>query len=992
MKKQFFRVKQLADQTFSRAGKTDVLSDDLQEADRKVEYIKNSCQNVGKKLSGCLLLGQLQGESGTKEKLMKKSPNYQLGAAMMESGSLCDDDSLMKTVLNKCGHAEKSISEESMEHDHRVEQHVIAPLQSVLDTEIPNIIKLKRNVTKVCLDMDSAKTRYQQAQKHSSNNLAGAAKIESIKDELKDSEQKVEQSRDVLASEMFHLASRESELCYTILQYYKFQKRYHEYTLGILDKLIPELETEICSSKIKPVYGVDLEEHLQVTGRKIAFPVELCVCALLELGMEEEGLFRLTGAASKVKRMKLSFDAGCMNLATALAYRDPHVIAGALKSYLRELPEPLLTHSLYDEWLNAAKAQTHPDNKLQALWTVVHKLPKANFDNLNYLIKFFHMLSKNHEVNRMSPHNIAIVIAPSLIWTKEENGGSGFGLNVNVSLYPSIIDLLVTYADWFFDKDMEFYITLEPIMNGEVDEKSVDKGGIDNKGFDIKVADKMNKSVIEKGSGQNHPGGDVETNLSEMKRSQSIGSLSEEVHTYESPRPITRRKNKSVAPGPPIFKDEKKKDDAKLSSKSSSQPGKGREQNLASDKPDKPPRPSVTSNATLPRPSKSFREKSTELNREEFKVSTGEESLIRNLAAAKKEPVTKTTASTNTDTYLVSKENRTSFAGSVELRGERPVAAPRTVSTLIEVSDKPKPESESKPIEYNKVNLISVKKEWLLGKDSVENENAFQKKPVVPERPSTLKTQSFKFNRNSIGASLRNNYENITLSSTENLSGNNSEDRSMQKAQISSTDKQQVSVVEIRNKEKRDSFEDVTKNGGEGVTNNEPGSKIEESCDDDDDRDVVVPSEERKTASSNSNRPLSLPGTEKPERPPKPDYKISSSSSSHTRTFSDGQIIEIKPAVDAHLSHNSHNFNNNNNNNNNNGSTHCIKHVINNNLSSDSNQASMSSSPPQHHHPQQHQQAASMSSTVIKHPQTSPPPPPVPAKPRANSQGESTDF
>lgn len=38
------------------------------------------------------------------------------------------------------------------------------------------------------------------------------------------------------------------------------------------------------------------------------------------------------------------------------------------------------------------------------------------------------MLSKNHEVNRMSPHNIAIVIAPSLIWTKEENGGSGFGL------------------------------------------------------------------------------------------------------------------------------------------------------------------------------------------------------------------------------------------------------------------------------------------------------------------------------------------------------------------------------------------------------------------------------------------------------------------------------------------------------------------------------------------------------------------------------------
>lgn len=57
MKKQFFRVKQLADQTFSRAGKTNALSDDLQDADRKTEFIKNACQIVAKKMSACLLLG-----------------------------------------------------------------------------------------------------------------------------------------------------------------------------------------------------------------------------------------------------------------------------------------------------------------------------------------------------------------------------------------------------------------------------------------------------------------------------------------------------------------------------------------------------------------------------------------------------------------------------------------------------------------------------------------------------------------------------------------------------------------------------------------------------------------------------------------------------------------------------------------------------------------------------------------------------------------------
>lgn len=79
---------------------------------------------------------------------------------MIECSNICDDDSLMKIILSKCGDVEKSLAEENAEHDHRVEQHVVTPLQNVLDNEIPSIVKHKRIVTKVCLDMDSAKTRH----------------------------------------------------------------------------------------------------------------------------------------------------------------------------------------------------------------------------------------------------------------------------------------------------------------------------------------------------------------------------------------------------------------------------------------------------------------------------------------------------------------------------------------------------------------------------------------------------------------------------------------------------------------------------------------------------------------------------------------------------------------------------------------------------------------------------------------------------------------
>ena len=65
--------------------------------------------------------------------------------------------------------------------------------------------------------------------------------------------------------------------------------------------------------------------------------------------------------------------------------------------------------------------------RLQALKLVVNKLPQAHFDNLRYLIKFFSELSRNQEVNKMTPQNIAIVIAPNLIWSQvDETAAMGW--------------------------------------------------------------------------------------------------------------------------------------------------------------------------------------------------------------------------------------------------------------------------------------------------------------------------------------------------------------------------------------------------------------------------------------------------------------------------------------------------------------------------------------------------------------------------------------
>ena len=48
--------------------------------------------------------------------------------------------------------------------------------------------------------------------------------------------------------------------------------------------------------------------------------------------------------------LQSSFDAGQKDVSD----HDPHTIAGCIKMYLRELPEPLLKFELYSEWLKAA--------------------------------------------------------------------------------------------------------------------------------------------------------------------------------------------------------------------------------------------------------------------------------------------------------------------------------------------------------------------------------------------------------------------------------------------------------------------------------------------------------------------------------------------------------------------------------------------------------------------------------------------------------------
>ncbi|XP_073350133.1 rho GTPase-activating protein 17b isoform X2 [Pagrus major] len=449
MKKQFNRMKQLANQTVGRAEKTEVLSDDLLQIERRMELVRLVLHNTHKRLVTCL-----QGQLGTDtEKRHKKLPLTTLSQAMQEGGGQLGDESLIGKMMDVCGEAESRLATELMQHEVQIERDIMDPLNQLAEIEIPNILKQRKQLAKLVLDYDSAKTRYYQAAK--SNNQAMAAKADSLKDEMDEALNKVEICKDQLSADMYNFASKEGDYARYYVTLLEAQADYHRRSLAALEAAIPTIQIQQDSWMEKPAFGTALEEHLKRSNREIALPIEACVMMLLETGMKEEGLFRIAAGASKLKKLKAALD--CSTSQLEEFYSDPHAVAGALKSYLRELPEPLMTFGMYDEWLQASNV-SDPDKRLQALWVTCDGLPKSHKANLRYLVKFLAKLAQDSEVNKMTPSNIAIVLGPNLLWAKTEGTLAEMAAATSVHVV-AIIEPIIQHADWFFPEDVDFNVS-----------------------------------------------------------------------------------------------------------------------------------------------------------------------------------------------------------------------------------------------------------------------------------------------------------------------------------------------------------------------------------------------------------------------------------------------------------------------------------------------------------------------------------------------------
>ncbi|KAJ9094686.1 hypothetical protein QFC21_005843 [Naganishia friedmannii] len=210
-----------------------------------------------------------------------------------------------------------------------------------------------------------------------------------------------------------------------------------------------ELEEAARACPVEDLPEVETDNERRRKNRKRCLPAVAvrCVDHLCIWAPQEEGIFRISGRSTHITQLRKQFDAGA-DIALELCDPgdvDPHAVASLYRSYLRELPLPILTDDVMpkynrlidghtagvqapssatntsrNELLQAQRAGTgdlpfqHKRELIAGMAEVLESLSDSSWWLLNDLSRILALTSQHSQVNKMTIQNLLTVFSPSL--------------------------------------------------------------------------------------------------------------------------------------------------------------------------------------------------------------------------------------------------------------------------------------------------------------------------------------------------------------------------------------------------------------------------------------------------------------------------------------------------------------------------------------------------------------------------------------------------
>ena len=186
-------------------------------------------------------------------------------------------------------------------------------------------------------------------------------------------------------------------------------------------------KTAIFGVPLEQLLERDYEESTDGVGPgslKVPSLVQEAVSAMKTMDMSVEGVFRKNGNIKRLNDVKEEIDTKG-SVEVDLTKENPVQVAALLKKFLRELPDPLLTHKLNKLWITSQRIED-AERRRRVLHLTCCLLPKPHRDTMEILFTFLNWVSSFSHVDeesgsKMDIHNLATVVTPNVIHRGKEN-------------------------------------------------------------------------------------------------------------------------------------------------------------------------------------------------------------------------------------------------------------------------------------------------------------------------------------------------------------------------------------------------------------------------------------------------------------------------------------------------------------------------------------------------------------------------------------------
>ncbi|XP_066496037.1 rho GTPase-activating protein 20-like isoform X2 [Tiliqua scincoides] len=135
-------------------------------------------------------------------------------------------------------------------------------------------------------------------------------------------------------------------------------------------------------------------------------------------GPSTRGIFRRSANAKICKELKEKLNSGD---AVQVDGESVFVAAAVITDFLRNIPDSVLSSDMHRLWMEAMDIENRA-HKIEAIKSLVNQLPEANLILLRHLFGVLHHIEQNSVENQMNAFNLALCIAPNMLWLPSPTG------------------------------------------------------------------------------------------------------------------------------------------------------------------------------------------------------------------------------------------------------------------------------------------------------------------------------------------------------------------------------------------------------------------------------------------------------------------------------------------------------------------------------------------------------------------------------------------